>query len=317
MCTSMAMKADGFYFGRNLDLEYDFGQRVVITPRDFSFHFRCDAPISHHPAIIGMATVVDGYPLYADAVNEHGLCVAGLNFPHSAYYYPDPSESRRNISPFELIPWLLCHCRSVEEAKRLLAKTRLVAIPFSESLPLAPLHWHIADAAASIVVEPTESGLRIYDNPIGVLTNEPPFPFHRDNLCRYLHLSPAPPQNHLSKIHGIRPFGAGMGAMGLPGDASSPSRFVRAAFSLHHSQIADPAHESACVGQFFHLLSSVEMLRGSVILTDGRLEYTRYSSCINAHRGIYYYTTYDNRAIRSVELRGREAGAELWEVSLE
>lgn len=316
MCTSMAMNAADFYFGRNLDLEYDFGQRVVITPRSFPFHFRCEAPMTEHPAIIGMATVIDGYPLYAEAANEHGLCIAGLNFPKSAYYFSEPSESRRNISPFELIPWLLCHCRSVDDGMELLTKTRLVEIPFSEALPLTPLHWHIADRNRSIVVEPTSNGLQIYENPIGVLTNEPPFPFHRDNLCRYLHLSPAPPYNHLSKIHGIRPFGAGMGAIGLPGDASSPSRFVRAAFLLHHSRCEEDSDERACVNQFFHLLSSVEMVRGSVVLSDGRLEYTRYSSCINAHRGIYYYTTYDNRAIRSVALRGREAGAELWEIGL-
>ncbi|MBQ8288265.1 MAG: choloylglycine hydrolase [Clostridia bacterium] len=316
MCTSIAMNAADFYFGRNLDLEYDFGQRVVITPRRYPFHFRREAPMTEHPAIIGMATVADGYPLYAEAANEHGLCIAGLNFPQNAFYYPEASESRRNISPFELIPWLLCHCRSVAEVRELLTKTRLVAIPFSKILPLTPLHWHIADRNASIAVEPTASGLQIYDNPIGVLTNNPPFPFHRANLCRYMHLSPAPPRNHLRGIDGIAPFGAGMGAIGLPGDTSSPSRFVREAFLLHHSRPAEPADEDACVNQFFHLLSAVEMVRGSVILGDGSLEFTRYSSCINADRGIYYYATYENRTIRAVELCGREEGVELLELAL-
>lgn len=316
MCTSIAMNAADFYFGRNLDLEYDFGQRVVITPRSYPFHFRCDAPMIQHPAIIGMATVSEGYPLYAEAANEHGLCIAGLNFPQSAYYFPESSESRRNISPFELIPWLLCHCRSVAEVKALLAKTRLVDIPFSESLPLTPLHWHVADRISSIVVEPTAGGLQIHENPIGVLTNEPPFPFHRANLCRYLHLSPAPPHNHLCRMDGIVPFGAGMGAIGLPGDCSSPSRFVREAFLLHHSRPIESADDAACVNQFFHLLSAVEMVRGSVILADGSLEITRYSSCINASRGIYYYATYENRTIRAVELCGREEGVELLELAL-
>lgn len=316
MCTSIAMNSTDFYFGRNLDLEYDFGQRVVITPRSFPFHFRCEGPMAVHPAIIGMATVTDGYPLYAEAANEHGLCIAGLNFPQNAFYYPETSESRRNVSPFELIPWLLCHCRSVPEAKELLTKTRLVDIPFSDSLPLTPLHWHIADRNAYIAVEPMASGLQIHDNPIGVLTNNPPFPFHRANLCRYMHLSPAPPRNYLRQIDGVAPFGAGMGAIGLPGDSSSPSRFVRAAFLLHHSRCADPGDEDACVNQFFHLLSAVEMVRGSVILADGSFEITRYSSCINADRGIYYYTTYENRAMKAVELCGREEGAELLELAL-
>ena len=316
MCTVMAMQATDFYFGRNLDLEYDFGQRVVITPRNFPFHFRCDAPIAEHPAIIGMATVEGGYPLYAEAANEYGLCIAGLNFPRSAYYFPEVSESRRNISPFELIPWLLCQCRSVKQAKALLAKTRLVDRPFSESPSLTPLHWQISDADTTIAVEPTESGLQIWDNSTGVLTNEPPYPFHAANLCRYLHLSPSPPRNHFADLSGIAPFGPGMGAIGLPGDLSSPSRFVRGAFLLHHSQIADPSDESLCVGQLFHLLAAVEMPRGSVILPDGRLEYTRYSSCINAARGIYYCTTYEDRSIRRISLRGREVGEKLMEFAL-
>lgn len=314
MCTSIAMRTTDFYFGRNLDLEYDFGQRVVITPRNYPFHFRCEAPMKEHPALIGMAAVADGYPLYAEAANEHGLCIAGLNFPDNAHYFPEASESKRSVSPFELIPWLLCHCRKATEAKALLGQTRLAGIPFSESLPLTPLHWHIADRERSIVAEPTASGLKIYDNPTDVLTNNPPFPFHLSNLCRYLHLSPAPPRNHLQTIEGIAPFGAGMGAIGLPGDCSSPSRFVRAAYLLHHSR--SDAGETAQVCQFFHLLSAVEMVRGSVVLDGGQLEITRYSSCYSASQKVYYYTTYENRAPKAVSLAGHEAGSELLEYPL-
>ncbi|MBO5778905.1 MAG: choloylglycine hydrolase [Clostridia bacterium] len=314
MCTSLAMRSSHFYFGRNLDLEYDFGQRVVITPRSYPFHFRCDAPIAEHPAIIGMATVEDGYPLYAEAANEFGLCIAGLNFPQNAHYFTEAVESKRSISPFELIPWLLCHCQTVAEAKSLLQQTRLLAIPFSETLPLTPLHWHIADHRQSIVVEPTASGLRIYDNPTDVLTNNPPFPFHQSNLCRYLHLTPLPPENHFQSIEGIAPFSAGIGAIGLPGDTSSPSRFVKAAYLLHHSQC--DATEEASVGQFFHLLSAVEMVRGSVILEDGRYEITRYSSCYSTAKQTYYYTTYENRSIRAIELGEKGAGNRLLEYPL-
>lgn len=314
MCTSIAMRTTSFYFGRNLDLEYDFGQRVVITPRYYPFHFRCEAPAREHPAIIGMATVAGGYPLYAEASNEHGLCIAGLNFPDNAHYFAEATESKRSISPFELIPWLLCHCRTVAEAKELLQKTRLVNVPFSDTLPLTPLHWHIADSQRSIVAEPTASGLRIYDNPVDVLTNNPPFPFHQANLCRYLHLTPTPPHNYLHGIEGVAPFGAGMGAIGLPGDCSSPSRFVRAAYLLHHSHCE--GGETSAVNQFFHLLSGVEMARGSVILDCGKYEITRYSSCYSAAEKIYYYTTYEDRRIRPIPLSGNESGADLLEFSL-
>lgn len=314
MCTSIAMRKSGFYFGRNLDLEYDFDQRVVITPRNYPFHFRCEAPMKEHPAIIGMATVADGYPLYAEAANEHELCIAGLNFPNNAHYFPETSECKRSVSPFELIPWILCHCRTATEAKTLLGQTRLVGIPFSDSLPLTPLHWHIADKECSIVVEPTALGLKIYDNPTDVLTNNPTFPFHLSNLCSYLHLTPAPPRNYLQTIEGITPFSAGMGAIGLPGDCSSPSRFVRAAYLLHHSHSAEG--EAAQICQFFHLLSAVEMVRGSVVLDGGQLEITRYSSCYSAPEKVYYYTTYENRTPKAVSLAGQETGSKLLEYPL-
>ena len=313
MCTSIAMRSSHFYFGRNLDLEYDFGQRVVITPRSYPFHFRCEAPVKEHPAIIGMATVADGYPLYAEAANEHGLCIAGLNFPDNAHYFSESVESKQSVSPFELIPWLLCHCKTVTEAKNLLQKTRLLDIPFSDSLPLTPLHWHIADCEHSFVGEPTASGLRIYDNPVDVLTNNPPFPFHLSNLCRYLHLSPKTPRNHFCNIRGIAPFGPGMGAIGLPGDSSSTSRFVRAAYLLHHSHSKEG--ETSEVNQFFHLLASVEMVRGSVVLEDGRYEITRYASCYSTQQKIFYYTTYENRSVKAISLCGNENGSRLVEYS--
>ena len=116
-------------------------------------------------------------PLYAEAVNERGLCIAALNFPDNAYYSPKEDPVLQNVSPFELIPWLCAKCASVTDAKQLLSATHLVDIPFNDSLPLAPLHWHIADQQHSIVLESTINGMEIYDNPVGVLTKQPRIPF--------------------------------------------------------------------------------------------------------------------------------------------
>lgn len=299
MCTSIAMTSGSFYFGRNLDLEHDFGQRVVITPRHYPFPFRCTERLDDHHAIIGMATVVDGYPLYADGANECGLCMAGLNFTKTAYYSPQKADGKANISPFELIPWVLGRCSTLTEARRLLENTHLVAIDFSRSLPLTPLHWQIADGSGSMVLEPARDGLRLHDNPVGILTNEPPFEFQLANLCHYLTLTPDSPSGSLSKL-GLPLFGRGLGSVGLPGDFSPTSRFVKAAYLLHNSH-CKPDEESS-VSQFFHLLDSVAMVKGSVIAEGGQYAITRYSSCISAERGIYYYTTYDSRQITAVDL---------------
>ena len=119
MCTAVTFKGKDHYFGRNLDLEYSYKESVTITPRDYPFYFRKVPTISKHYAMIGMAVVSNGYPLYYDATNEHGLSIASLNFPGNAVYYPEV-EKADNITPFELIPWLLCQCKNVPDSKSLL-----------------------------------------------------------------------------------------------------------------------------------------------------------------------------------------------------
>ena len=300
MCTSIALNDGGFYFGRNLDLECGFGERVVITPRRFPFDFRRAGRMDSHYAMIGMASVQAGYPLYAEAANEKGLCIAGLNFPGNAYYPAEEAEGKANISPFELPAWVLGQCASVKEAQALLERTQLVHIDFSRELPLSPLHWHIADKDQSIVLEAMKDGMRIYDNPIGVLTNNPPFDFHLTNLRQYLSLTTAYPDSRFSEKADLKPFGVGQGAFGLPGDFSPASRFVKAAF-LKLNSVSDSGEKNA-VSRFFHLLDAVAMPEGAVRTSGGQYEFTRYSSCIDAERGVFYYKTYENNQLTAVDM---------------
>ncbi len=268
-------------------------------PRNYPLRFRKMGEVSTHYAIVGMATVVDGEPLFYDGANEHGLAMAGLNFPNNAYYSP-VKEEKDNIAPFEFIPWILGRCRGVDEAKKLLSRINLADIPYSEKLPLAPLHWIISDKEKSITVEAMKDGLHIYDNPVGVLTNNPPFPYHVFNLNNYRNLSVDNGENHFCKVE-LDNYCQGLGAIGLPGDVSSTSRFVRAVFYKENSVCDED--ENSSVSQFFHLLSSVEMVQGSCRIPSGKYDITAYSSCINADRGVYYYTTYNNRQISCVDMR--------------
>lgn len=300
MCTSLTFNSADFYFGRNLDLECEFGQRVVITPRRYPIVFRKAPDMQAHYALVGMATVIDDYPLYSEAANEKGLCIAGLNFPQNAYYPSEAADDKANISPFELPLWLLGQCASLKEARALLERTHLVRINFSEKLSLSPLHWHIADATGSIVLESTREGMKVYDNPVGVLTNNPPFGFHLTNLAQYMHLTALKAENRFHPGLELKAFGRGFGGLGLPGDASPASRFVRAAFLRWNSACAP--EEMPSVAHFFHLLDSVAMTRGSVQAPNGDWEYTLYSCCVNASRGLYYYKTYENNRLTCVDL---------------
>lgn len=308
MCTAINFNSGDNYFGRNLDVERYYGERVVITPRNYSFPMRTLPNMDSHYAMIGMATVADNIPLYFEATNETGLSMAGLNFPGNAYYNAY-QEGKDNIAPFEFIPYILSNCKDLAGAKKLLGNINLADINFSSDLPLSPLHWIISDRYGCITVESVKEGLKVYDNPNGVLTNNPTFDYHLMNINNYMHLHEGFAENRMSPKRDFNNYSLGMGALGLPGDYSSASRFIRAVFIKEKSPHIEGEKEN--VSHFFHMLYGVAMPKGCVLAKNGEYEYTRYSCCCNTDKGIYYYTTYDNMTIteicmRSVNIDDRE-----------
>lgn len=299
MCTAATYKTKDFYFGRTLDYEFSYGDEVTVTPRNYPFHLREMGDMTTHYALIGMAYVTEDYPFYYDAVNEKGLGMASLNFVGNAACW-DREEGKDNIAQFEFIPWILGQCSTVREARVLVAKMNLLNVPYNDKLPLSQLHWIIADRDEAITVEAVEEGIKVYDNPVGVLTNNPPFDKQMFALNNYIHLSSKSPQNTFGDGLELNRYSRGMGAIGLPGDLSSQSRFVRVAFTKMNSISGDGENES--VSQFFHILNSVDQQRGCCELDDGKYEITIYTSCCNTDKGIYYYTTYDNHQITAVDM---------------
>lgn len=299
MCTAATYRTRDFYFGRTLDYEFSYGETIVVVPRNYPFAFRQKETVNSHYAIIGTAHVADGYPLFYDAVNERGLAAAGLNFVGNAYYR-DPAEGRDNIAQFEFLPWILSQCASVAEVRAMLENINLTNVQFGDRLPVAQLHWIFADRDSAITVESVRDGIKVYDNPVGVLTNNPPFDLQMFHLNNYMGLTNGSPTNTFAAGLELKPYSRGMGAIGLPGDLSSQSRFVRAAFTKMNSVSGEGERES--VSQFFHILGSVDQQRGCCLLEDGKYEITIYTSCCNCTRGIYYYTTYDNHAVTGVDM---------------
>ena len=298
MCTASNYITDNHYFGRNFDYEISYNERVTVTPRKYELKFRKIDDIKTHYAIIGIAAGIDEYPLYYDACNEKGLAIAGLNFAGNAVYR-EFEEDMVNITPFELIPYLLGTCSSVSEAREALGKINLVNINFADELPLSPLHWMISDEVEAIVVEPLADGLKVYDNPVGVLTNNPPFNKQLFYLNNYRGLSNKNPENTFGVD--LEEYSRGMGAIGLPGDLSSASRFAKVAFTRANSYSDND--EASSVGQFFHILGSVEQQNGCTFIDDPDLyEYTIYTSCYNTNKAILYYRTYHNSQITAVDL---------------
>ncbi len=298
MCTAISYTQKNHLFGRTLDYETSFGEEIVITPRIFPLPFKRVSDIRSHYAIIGAAAVISNYPLYFDAVNEKGLSAAGLLFSDNAAYL-SYAKDMKNIAPFEFIPWVLSQCATVCEAKNLLLNTNIIKLEFCESTPPSPLHWIISDENGAITVEPRSDGLHIYENPIGVLTNNPPFDLQLHKLSDFVALSPCDPENRFGEEIPFEIYSRGMGAIGLPGDFSSSSRFVRAAFIKENSASFETEFEE--IIQFFHILRSVSLPKGCVLSKDGKEVYTQYSSCMTS-RGKYFFTSYENSRINGVDL---------------
>ena len=293
MCTAVACHWNGLYFGRTLDHDRSYGESVTLTPRNFALRFRNGITLDRHYGILGIAHVAQGYPLYYDAVNEKGVAMAGLHFMGNASYCD--AQGANTVAQFEVIPWLLSQCASAREAVSLLKLSPITREAFAENYPPAPLHWLLADQERSFTIEPLAQGLQITENPIGVLTNNPPFPQQLNHLTDFQHLSAESQKNALLPHCDLPQYSRGMGAIGLPGDLSSKSRFVRAAFTKGNS-----VHDATPINQMFHILGSVSQTKGCCRLEDGNLEFTRYTSCCDAVKGIYYYTTYHRRRVTAV-----------------
>lgn len=297
MCTAASFKNKNTYFGRTLDYEFSYGEKVTITPRNYPFEFRHLELNSNHYAIIGMAHIHNDYPMYYDAMNEYGLGMAGLNFVGNAKYN-DVIEGKENVAQFEFISFILSTCKNVLEAKNKIKEINLVKTPYNEYYPAAKLHWILRDTNDCIVVEAMEDGLHIYDNKTGSLTNNPPFNYQLENLKNYVSLNNDEPNKRFSFNEAF--YSRGMGSVGLPGDLTSQGRFVRVVYTAHFS-VASP-DENSSVNQFFHILESVWQTRGLCKIND-KYEITIYASCMNLNEGIYYYKTYDNPQVSAVYLK--------------
>ncbi len=310
MCTSLTLPCpDGRrLFGRTLDWCDHFGERPTATPRGYLFDYgrrspraggapEASLPRESRYGMAGMASdgggQTGGYPLYAEAMNERGLCMAGLRFARGAQYVPadaPPADGMTELAPWELIPYVLGLCATVAEAKAALSRVRIADMPFplsgGGSIPTSPLHWHIAATAAhengsaGLIVEQTADGLCLYedegpDDPlgIGVMANDPPYPRQLAALAEM-------------------PDGE------IPGGYGSAARFVRAARLRRQVTAALPALAPAApVARFFHLLASVAPPPGCgrPVGTGGRTQYTLYAVCMDGAIGLCHYLYEDGR----------------------
>lgn len=302
MCTGIRFSdgQDNLYLARNLDWTSGYGQQVVLTPTGYAPRSPFAAVGSIEHATIGMGIVEEDTPLYFDCGNDAGLAIAGLNFPGYAAYASGPVEGAVNVAAYEFPLWVASQFASVDEVEAALQDVVIVDKPINDKYPSSLLHWIIADATRSIVVEYTSEGMHVFDDDVDVLTNQPGFAWHHENLRNYLNTSPEfPEETVLGRAH-LAPFGSGSHMRGIPGDYYSPSRFVRAAYVNAH--YPTKGNEEENVSRAFHTLQQVAMVDGCAAMGSGEFEITIYTGLFSSRTSTYYWNTYDDPRIRSVAM---------------
>lgn len=302
MCTGVRFSDNkgNMYFGRNLDWSTGYGQRIVVTPKGYKYHSAFLGEMQPKYAIIGMGIVQENTPLYFDCANDAGLAIAGLNFPGYAEYAPSAVEGKTNVAAYEFPLWVVMNFSTVDEVEAALANTAIVSRSINDKYPVSLLHWIIGDKDRSIVVEYTSAGMQIFHNDVDVLTNQPGYAWHKENLRNYMNLtSPQPEKVTWGKAE-MTAFGSGSLMRGLPGDYYSPSRFVRVAYLNTHYPVKTTEEEN--VSRLFHTLTGVAMIDGAAAMASGDFEKTVYTGGFSTATNTYYWSTYENPAIMKASL---------------
>ena len=263
--------------------------------------------MANSPAVIGMGIVAENTPLYFDCANEHGLAVAGLNFPGYASYAASAVEGKTNIAAYEFPLWVALNFKTVDEAEKALKDVVIVAKPISEQYPVSELHWLVGDSKRSIVVEYTVNGMEIFENDVDILTNQPGYGWHKENLRNYMNLFPVMPKEIKWAKATMKAFGSGSLMRGLPGGFYSTDRFIRVAYLNTHYPVQP--NEASNASRLFHTLAGVAMIDGGAAMADGKFEKTVYTGGYSTATQTYYYNTYEDFTINAVALKDCDLNA--------
>lgn len=293
MCTAIYDNRGGACLGRTLDVECEYMQSVLTVPegtRQITTH---KGKIKYRFAVVGAGINMGGTPLLFDGVNSAGLAGCALSFPLAEY--SDKPRGVLSLSSFEVLSYALARFSSIGDIVTAFSELTVTSTS-PDGLAPTPLHWIFADKTSAVVLEYSNGKARIYQNPFGVMSNAPGFAYHKYNAERIMGLSPRQPRDNLLSGD-IKPCSRGIGAVGLPGDFSSPSRFLRALFCLKNSDVGEWN-----ISRTFHTLGAVSVPRGAVE-ADGGKTHTSYTSVMDIESGAYYFTTYTNPAISAVRLK--------------
>jgi choloylglycine hydrolase len=315
-CTAMVFRAqDGTgIYARTMEWgASDLKSELVLVPRNMTFASALGAGETgmvwnNLYGFVGVNAA--GLPYAADGMNEVGLTVGVLFFPGFAeFQQPSAAQQSMTMNSLDVANYLLGNFKTVEEVRQAMPKIRVVrnADIEKEFGSPVPIHHIVTDATgASIVIEYTKDGtLSIFDNKVGAMTNSPSYDWHLLNLRNYANLTPrgAPDNRNINGVS-LAPFGAGSGMLGLPGDFTPPSRFIRAVAFVNSMEPVEDAAQA--VNAAATMLNNFDIPKGLVregaTTEDYHLGYTQWSVIADMSHKVYYYWTMYDRRMRSVDL---------------
>lgn len=301
MCTAIGVKDNNkVIFGRNMDFSIELNPEIYIVPACYEWqNSKAKSKVKNKYKFIGTGQNIGGI-MFADGMNEFGLGVAALYFMGFADYKKELNPNKTSIANYDLVNYLLGNFSSVKEIINNIQNINIVGIEDDLTKSIAPLHWMVIDEDDSIVIEVTMNGLQIFNNPVNVLTNSPDFTWHLTNLRNYLNLSNEQLESKKWDNLVLTPFGQGSGSFGLPGDYTSPSRFIRTSFIKNNTLI--PTDDEEAINTCFNILKSTFITKGLVITSRNTYDYTQYTVFMNLKSLEYYISTYHNNEIKKVSL---------------
>ena len=306
MCTAITLhtKQDECFLGRTMDFSYDIDPHVFILPRNFEWnHIPNQRRHRNLYRFIGIGQEQNGILAFFDGVNERGFAAAALYFAGYACYKEEAEEGKIPVASFDFLHYILGRCQSVEELTEVANRISIVGLADPVTRTAAPLHWIAADrTGACVVVEQTKDGLKLHQNPLGVMANSPDFPWHMTNLRNFMNTVPTQKEEACWNTVPLRPFGQGGGTTILPGGYTSPERFVRTAYLKSHCE--PPSYREDAIMTGFHLLESVSIPKGAVVTKENRFDYTKYTAFMNINTCTYYFKTYGNSQVTAAGLWG-------------
>jgi Penicillin V acylase and related amidases len=304
MCTAITLQSQSneVFFGRTMDFSHEIIPKLYIVPSSYVWHNNLNNNlIKDSLQFIGLGQKLDGILGFYDGVNEKGFAAASLYFAGYAQYSTTTHNDTEQIASIDFLHYILGRCTSVKELTSLLKDITIVGIPDPVTNTIAPLHWIATDrSGACVVIEPTDKGLELINNPIGVMSNSPDFNWHMINLRNYIETSPTQTEEVFWDSIRLTPFGQAAGTTSLPGGFTSPERFVRTAYLKTH--LPQPKDSREAITACFHIMESVSIPKGAVMTNRNTCDYTKYTAFINTNTCEYFYKTYDDITIKTANL---------------